>query len=174
MKSLKEYIRMRYIFLPILCLFSLTTVGQIRNAKYQEKLDSTYRRSIPLLSIKEFKKFNKTNFYILDARESEEFEVSHLKNARHVGYYWFDMRSVYDIPYDATIVVYCTIGSRSERIGEKLMRAGYECVYNMYGGILEWVNTGHPVYKTNGVQTSEIHTYNHEYSRWAERGSKVY
>lgn len=165
---------MRYILLSVLCLFSLVSFSQIRNVHYKSRLDSLYSHNIPLLSVREFKKFDKHNFYILDAREAEEFEVSRLKNARHVGYYWFDMRSVYDIPYNATIVVYCTVGTRSERIGEKLVRAGYECVYNLYGGILEWVNTGNPVYKSNGVQTSEVHTYNEEFSRWAERGTKVY
>ena len=167
-------IRMRYVFMCFFCLLSFGGLSQIRNIHFKEKLDSTYRNTIPLLSVKEFKQFDRHNFFILDAREEEEFEVSHLKNARHVGYYWFDMRSVYDIPYDATVVVYCTIGNRSERIAEKLRRAGYDCVFNLYGGILEWVNTGNPVYKSNGVQTSEVHTYSRELSQWAERGSKVY
>ena len=124
----KDYRRpyMRYILLSVLCLFSLVSFSQIRNVHYKSRLDSLYSHNIPLLSVREFKKFDKHNFYILDAREEEEFGVSHLKNARHVGYYWFDMRSVYDIPYNATIVVYCTVGTRSERIAEKLVRAGYE------------------------------------------------
>lgn len=111
---------------------------------------------------------------MLDVREIEEYKVSHLKNARRVGYFWFDMRSVYDIPNDATIVVYCSVGYRSEKIGEKLLKYGFKHVYNLYGSIFEWVNEGNSVYKSNGVQTSEIHTYDKEWGRWAERGTKVY
>jgi rhodanese-related sulfurtransferase len=114
------------------------------------------------------------NVYFLDTREKEEFEVSHLKNARNVGYIWFDMRRVYDIPKDATIIVYCSVGYRSEKIGEKLLKYGYKNVYNLYGSIFEWANKGNPLYKSSGVQTTEIHTYNKTWARWVERGTKVY
>lgn len=165
---------MRYFFFLACCLISLSVKGQIHNPEYKAMLDSTYRHTVPLISVADLKKLEKQPVYILDTREAKEFKVSHLKQARHVGYFWFDMRKVYDIPYDAPVVVYCTTGARSEKIGEKLMRNGYKHVYNLYGSILEWVNEGNPVYRSNGVQTSEIHTFNRELSRWAERGTKVY
>jgi predicted sulfurtransferase len=65
------------------------------------------------------------------------------------------------------------VGVRSEKIGEKLIAAGYKNVLNLYGGIFEWVNQNHPVYKQNGVQTAEIHTYDNNWERWAERGTRV-
>ena len=37
-------------------------------------------------------------------------------------------------------IVYCTIGARSETIGEKLKKNGFTNVYNLYGGIFEWKN----------------------------------
>ena len=80
---------------------------------------------------------------------------------------------LYDIPMDANVVLYCTVGSRSEKIAGKLLAAGYKNVYNLYGGIFEWINERNPVYKRNGVQTSEIHTYDKALSRWVDRGSKV-
>ena len=83
-----------------------------------------------------------------------------------VGYFWFDMRNVYDIPYDATVVVYCSIGNRSENIAKKMIAEGYTCAYNLYGGIFEWVNQGNPVYKSNQVQTSEVHFYNNKWKSW--------
>jgi rhodanese-related sulfurtransferase len=112
--------------------------------------------------------------FILDTREQDEFDVSHLKYARHVGYIWFDMRSVYDIPKQSTIVVYCAVGNRAERIGEKLLKAGYKNVYNLYGGIFEWINQGNPVYTSDMVQTSEIHGYNKHWGNWLIRGAKVF
>jgi 3-mercaptopyruvate sulfurtransferase SseA len=73
----------------------------------------------------------------------------------------------------ATIVLYCSVGMRSEKIGKKLLEAGYKNVYNLYGSLFEWVNQGKPVYKKNGVQTSEIHTYSESWSRWLSRGTIV-
>ncbi len=137
-------------------------------------LDSLYQHTVPLISVEEFKKLDQENLYILDTRESKEFNVSHLKQARHVGYFWFDMRRIFDIPKDATVVLYCSVGYRSEKIGEKLLSYGFKKVYNLYGSIFEWVNEGNPVYKSSGVQTSEIHTFNEDWSRWVTKGTKVY
>ena len=162
----------RYLF-PFLCLLSSQLIAQIKNPEYKQTLDSLYQHSVPLITIDEFIKIDKYNLHILDTREEEEFRVSHIKNARHVGSFWFDMRKIYDIPLNSTVIVYCSVGIRSEKIGEKLIAAGYKNVLNLYGGIFEWVNQSHPVYKQNGVQTAEIHTYNDTWDRWAERGTKV-
>jgi rhodanese-related sulfurtransferase len=166
---------MRYLFLVLISCFSFQGISQVRNLQFKAWLDSTYKHSIPLISVSELlKELPKEDLLILDAREGEEYDVSHIKNAIHVGYFWFDMRKLYDIPKDALIVLYCTTGARAEKTGEKIHRAGYKNVFNLYGGILEWVNEGQPVYKPNGVQTSEIHTHNAELAQWVERGAKVY
>lgn len=162
----------KYLFV-IICLFTTNLFAQIKNQDFKLMIDSAYRTDIPLISVEDFVKLDKHNLYVLDTREENEFTVSHLKNARHVGYFWFDMRKVYDIPLDATVVLYCTIGTRSEKIAGKLIDSGYKNVYNLYGGIFEWVNEGHPVYKASGVQTSEIHTNEKDWERWVERGTKV-
>lgn len=165
---------MRKYFLILFCFLSTGLNAQIKNPEFRQMLDSLYQENnTPLISVRDFLKLDKHDLFILDTREEEEYEVSHLKNARQVGYFWFDMRKVYDIPVKSTIVVYCSVGSRSDKIAEKLIEAGYKNVFNLHGGIFEWVNEGHPVYKKNGVQTSEIHTFNKEWSRWVERGTKV-
>lgn len=166
-KSLIKY------FLIILCFFSCRLEAQIKNQEYKTMLDSLYEHNVPLISVEELKKLNKQGIYLLDIREEEEFNVSHLKNARHAGYFWFDMRKVYDIPLDAQIILYCSVGYRSDKIGNKLLDAGYKNVFNLYGGIFEWINQGNPVYNNNGVQTSEIHTYNDDWAPWVNRGTKV-
>ena len=79
---------------------------------------------------------------ILDAREHQEYKASHLKDAIYVGYDDFNLESVQkDIPNkDQDIVVYCSLGIRSEDIAKKLKKAGYTNVKNLYGGIFEWKN----------------------------------
>ena len=165
---------MRIFCFLFLSLFSLGSFAQIRNPEYKNMLDSLYKHTVPLISVEDFKKLDQHNLYVLDTRETKEYKVSHLKQARHVGYFWFDMRSVFDIPKNATVVLYCSVGWRSEVIGEKLISYGFKNVFNLYGSIFEWVNEGNPVYKSNGIQTSEIHTFNKDWSRWVERGTKVY
>lgn len=146
--------------------------SQIKSNDYKEMLDVMYKHTAPLISVDSLKQLK--NVYLLDAREENEFEVSHLKNAKNVGYIWFDMRKVADIPKDANVVVYCSVGYRSEKISEKLIKNGFHKVHNLYGGIFEWVNEHNPVYKSNGVQTSEIHTYNKSWSKWVTNGTKTY
>ncbi len=153
-------------------LFPIAVFSQIKNPEFKEMLDGMYQHSIPLISVDSVKHMK--NVYLLDAREKEEFEVSHLKGARNVGYIWFDMRKVVEIPKDANVVVYCSVGYRSEKIAEKLQKNGFHKVYNLYGGIFEWVNQHQPVYKTNGVQTSEIHTYNKSWAKWVSNGTKTH
>ncbi len=144
------------------------------NPEYAARLNSVYRHSVPSVTVGELKSLIKSGAILLDTREQDEFEVSHVRHARHVGYIWFDMRKVYDIPKTDTVVVYCAIGNRGERIGEKLQKAGYQHVYNLYGGIYEWINQRNPVYNTNHIQTTEIHIYDKNWAQWLEQGTRVY
>lgn len=144
------------------------------NPEFAERLNSIYRHSVPAITVNELKAMMKQGVVMLDTREQDEFDVSHIKYARHVGYIWFDMREIYDIPKTDTIVVYCAIGNRSERIGEKLQKAGYRHVFNLFGGIYEWVNQRNPVYNTNDVQTTEVRVYDKNWSKWLNRGTPVY
>ena len=152
-------------------IFPFKGFAQINSAEFKKVLDGMYRHTVPLITVDSLK--NLKSIYVLDTREIKEFDVSHLKNARNVGYIWFDMRSIYDIPKEATVVLYCSVGYRSEKIGEKLLKYGYQNVYNLYGSIFEWANQGNPVYKSNGIQTSEIHSYNKKWAKWIEKGTKV-
>jgi predicted sulfurtransferase len=101
-------------YLTFFCLLSSQLIAQIKSPEYKQTIDSLYKKTVPLISIEELIKIDKYNLYILDTREEDEFNVSHLKNARQVGNFWFDMRKVYDIPATATVVVYCSVGVRSE------------------------------------------------------------
>ena len=109
----------------------------------------------------------------LDAREKREFDVSHIKNARWVGFNSFNIKRVDTIPYNKKIVVYCSVGYRSEKIVKKLIDLGYKNVSNLYGGIFEWVNQNHKVFNHKGV-TKQIHAFNKVWAQWLDRGIKIY
>ncbi len=109
----------------------------------------------------------------LDAREKAEFEVSQIRGAQWIGYNNFDLNSVKSIAKDQPIIVYCSVGYRSEKIAEKLVAAGYQSVSNLYGGIFSWVNEGQAVYRNN-IPTNDVHAYSSFWGKWLRKGNKVY
>jgi rhodanese-related sulfurtransferase len=113
-------------------------------------------------------------FRVLDARAYREFSVSHIEGATWVGYDDFDMGRLAGIDKRASIAVYCSVGYRSERIAEKLHQQGYTDVVNVYGGIFEWVNTGHSVVTDNGTETEAVHAYSKSWGIWLKRGKHIY
>ena len=116
------------------------------------------------------------NYVLLDARELKEYKVSHLKNAIHVGYDHFNLKetSTKLTNKKAAIIVYCSIGIRSEDIAEKLQKAGYKNIYNLFGGIFEWKNKENIVVDSKNQPTENVHTFNKEWSTWLKKGIKVY
>ncbi|WP_317041106.1 rhodanese-like domain-containing protein [Flavobacterium fryxellicola] len=132
------------------------------------------QETVPYIKVDELK--YKKNLVFLDAREPKEFNVSHIKNAIPVGFDHFKSNTVTSTVKDksATIIVYCSIGVRSEKIGEKLLKMGYKNVYNLYGGIFEYKNSGRKVVNNQNKVTDSIHAYNKAWSIYLTKGIKVY
>jgi len=140
----------------------------------EELLTKFNDETIPYMSVDEL--INEDQIIIMDAREKHEYDVSHLKNAIYVGYNSFDLEVIENIHKDKDfkIVIYCSLGIRSEDIGELLKAANYTNVYNLYGGIFEWKNTGNVVYDNSNVETEKIHVSSEFWSKWLINGEKVY
>ena len=163
---------MRFILITVLYLSCCPPVFA------QTKLDKTLKKfnkeSVPYINVDALSGMN--HFVLLDAREKDEYEVSHLQNAVWVGAKTFELDSV--MPKieekNTEIIVYCSIGVRSENIGEKLIEAGYTNVKNLYGGIFEWKNEGHAVYDLEGNETEKVHAFSKHWGRLLKKGEKVY
>ena len=110
----------------------------------------------------------------LDAREKEEYQVSRIGNARFVGYDNFDLSSVLDLDTETEIIVYCSMGYRSEKVAEKLKEAGFTNVKNLFGGIFDWHNSGRKVLDEKGEETNKIHAYSRTWGIWLNDAKKVY
>ncbi len=109
---------------------------------------------------------------LLDAREWNEFEVSHIEGAAFVGFKNLDLDPVKKLPKDKPIVVYCSVGYRSEKVTEKLNALGYTNVSNFVGGIFDWKNKGNEVVDPNGT-TEKVHGFNKNWSKWLENAHIV-
>ncbi|QNL23218.1 rhodanese-like domain-containing protein [Hyphobacterium sp. CCMP332] len=120
------------------------------------------------------KKIDKEDLIILDAREKNEFEVSHIQGAKYVGYDNFRKSAIMDMDKDKEVIVYCSVGYRSEKIGEKLEKMGFQNVKNLRGGIFEWKNKGFPVVNNQGDSTNKVHAFNKNWGIWLQNGEKIY
>lgn len=115
---------------------------------------------------------------LLDTRARAEFQVSHLPGARWLGYdedFQQDLfeKLVRKTPKDKPIVVYCSVGYRSEKTGEKFQAAGFTNIRNLYGGIFQWFNEGRPVHQ-NGQAVERVHGYSENWGKWVTRPGVVY
>lgn len=141
---------------------------------FEKELQRLYKETVPLVKSEELTSADLDDYYILDIRSPEEYEVSHLPASRMLNYETFSPDQVIDIPKDAKVLVYCSVGYRSERAGEQLQQAGYTNVQNLYGGIFDWKNKGNEVVNPANAPTDSVHTYNRLWSRWLQKGVKVY
>ncbi len=139
---------------------------------YRAMLDALYQKTVPLVSVADLKKM--PNVVLLDTRSRAEYDVSHLPNARWVGYDDFDLTRVNAVPKDANVVLYCSVGYRSEKVGEKLLAAGYRQVRNLDGSLFEWVNQGNVVVDGSGKPTQRVHAYSRLWGVWLKRGERIY
>lgn len=156
-------------------LFSCTkSEAQVNNPAYRTMLKGMYKNTVPLMSVQEAATCNKAVYVFLDAREKKEYNVSHLQNALWVGYDDFTPARVSAIPKNTPIVVYCSVGYRSERIGEQLLAQGYTQVYNLYGGIFEWVNQREAVVDNQNQNIKKVHAYSKTWGIWVSGVEKVY
>lgn len=146
--------------------------GQISSKAFGIMVNTLISHSVNEISVDSLKNSD-GNIILLDAREDNEYNVSHLKNAIHVGYNDFSLDKIKSIDKDAAIVVYCSVGYRSEKIAEKLKLAGYTNVSNLFGGIFEWKNKFLPIYDRTG-ETENIHGYGIAWGFWVTNGNKVF
>lgn len=114
------------------------------------------------------------SFIFLDTRSVEEFEVSHLEGARLLEYREYKPEMVMDLDKARPVLVYCSVGYRSDQIGQSLQKLGFEKVYNLYGGIFQWVNEGYPVFNRHGQPTDSVHGFSWLWQRWLNQGTVVY
>jgi rhodanese-related sulfurtransferase len=161
----------------IVCLALLALAcSATAQSDYDKKLKSLYRNTVKTIRPAELKSLlaKGEKVVLLDTRAPEEFNVSHLNGARFLNYNSYSTEDLKKLSKTEKIIVYCSVGYRSERVGEKLQKLGYQNVYNIYGGIFEWKNEGLPVVNNQNNATDSIHTYNKNWSKWLIKGIKVY
>lgn len=139
--------------------------ARCEDPSFDHKVKGMLKFSVPTIDVDSLNNIQ-GEVYIFDAREKEEYLVSHIPGAKYIGYKDFDLNLIKDVPKSAKIVVYCSIGYRSEKISERLRKQGYDNVSNLFGSIFEWVNRGYQIVDSTGVFTTKVHTYNKQWGKW--------
>jgi rhodanese-related sulfurtransferase len=153
------------------CAQKTTTKASCNNPDFDNKVRKLLNLTVTPITPEDLKQMD--GALLLDIREKEEYDVSHIEGAEYMGYNDYDASLLKDLPKETPIVVYCSIGYRSEKIGEKIQKLGFTKVYNLYGSIFEWINQGNPVVDNNNNPTDKVHTYNKNWSKWVEDGKAV-
>jgi rhodanese-related sulfurtransferase len=137
------------------------------NPAFDKKVRRTIRFTVPLMSVEELKS-NTQKLRIFDAREREEFGVSHIPGAEYIGYKNFDITSL--------IPIYPKI-RRSWSIAPSVTGAKRSQRSCALWGLLKCQSLrqhirvgerGYPVVDASGKEVKKVHTYNKDWSRWVD------
>lgn len=83
---------------------------------------------------------------VLDVRTPEEYAEGHLPNAQLLNFYDEQFREKLEqLDKNKTYYVYCRSGGRSSRAVALMREMGFQRVYNLEGGIMQWQAAKLPV-----------------------------
>ena len=152
--------------------------GLIKSMHAQQNIDDLLKKynnnSVPYISIEELK-MDKENYILLDTRKKEEYNVSHIPGAIWVGERLNTiLLDSLQLKKTQPIVVYCSVGVRSETYGNQMKNNGFTQIKNLYGSIFAWKNAGFAVIDLDGKETEKVHVYSKIWGKYLKNGLKVY
>ncbi len=160
------------IFITWLIIVSVSIPNQASSGLLTLVTKTLTASSVPKVNVAEAVTQKKSVLF-LDSRERAEFDVSHIKDAIFIGPNP-DLTKMKSVDKQKNIIVYCSVGVRSDEATAVLQKAGFSKAKNMFGGIFEWINEGNPVYDTAGRQTDSVHAYSHFWGMFVHNVRKVY
>jgi rhodanese-related sulfurtransferase len=89
---------------------------------------------------------NREDAVVVDVRDQGEFAQGHIPNARHIALGEIARRSNELEKFkDRPVILCCATGMRSNSAIAQLKKAGFEKLFNLRGGMMEWQKAGQPV-----------------------------
>lgn len=80
---------------------------------------------------------------LVDVRTPAEFASGHISGATNIdfesGHFEADINA---LDKAKTYAVYCRSGNRSGQATAQMVKAGFASVFNLNGGVIDWVNSG--------------------------------
>jgi rhodanese-related sulfurtransferase len=134
------------LFVNVILLSNITSGISGDNGLLADTIKSQAERAIKNVSPKEAKELmgNENGVFLLDVRTKEEYNESHIKTAHLIPVQELE-QNIDLIPKDRNVVVYCASGKRSAKACGILKNKGLKALYNIEGGIRQWMADGYPV-----------------------------
>ena len=88
---------------------------------------------------------NRESVYVLDVRESNEYQAGHINGAKLIPLGRLQSR-MNELPQDKDIICVCRSGARSGSAARQLKNAGFNA-FNLRGGMMSWQRAGYPIKK---------------------------
>lgn len=92
---------------------------------------------------------NDRSLHLIDVRTREEVETAHLEATKaRIEYHEIAEKiNVDEFPKDQPIYLICRVGRRSMIAARELRDVGFKNIFNVAGGITDWIHAGFPVIK---------------------------
>ena len=72
--------------------------------------------------------------------------IGYIENSINIDYFSDDFsENVEKLDKNIPIVLYCRSGKRSSKSANELSKLGFKEIYNLQGGILDWIEIGNSV-----------------------------
>ena len=103
--------------------------------------------SINQMNSDELMEFIELNDAILvDVRTEDEYNSGYIENSLNIDYFSNDFSVNADkLDKNTPIILYCRSGNRSSMSANKISKLGFKEIYNLEGGILEWIEEGNAI-----------------------------
>ncbi|MBI5307511.1 MAG: rhodanese-like domain-containing protein [Planctomycetes bacterium] len=134
------------LFASVISFSNISSVMSNAKELLAGTIKSQAETAVKNVSPKEAKELigSENEVFLLDVRTKEEYNESHIKTAQHLPVQELE-QNIDKIPKDRKVVVYCASGKRSARACEILKNKGLKALYNIEGGIRQWIADGYPV-----------------------------
>lgn len=132
-----------------------------------EKIKSLTRAAFPAVKqattgdLADWMEESRNSILIVDVRSSQEYAVSHLRNAVNLRNFRDVAQSLSNLQ-PSRAVLYCSVGFRSSWLANQFSGQTREKICNLEGSIFQWANEGRPMFRDQ-VQVTKVHPYS---ERW--------
>lgn len=143
------------LFLIAIILFAGCGNSQQQDKQVEQDLNEQFIKNV---SASEFKQLvDAGNGIILDVRTPQEVSEGYINNASTINIYDENFEEKINlIPKEKEIYVYCKGGGRSSEAVEILQKNGFNKLYNLSNGIMEWEEKGFPIVKSKIEKDEKI------------------
>ncbi|MDY0780995.1 rhodanese-like domain-containing protein [Tenacibaculum sp. IB213877] len=97
--------------------------------------------NVEVLTREDFKKaISKPKVQLVDVRSKGEYKTGHIKGAVNIDFYQpQNFRASFEkLDKNKPVYIYCRSGNRSRSASRIISKMGFEQIYDLQGGILNW------------------------------------